>query len=180
MCETRHKSSAGVHRNGTTLFPHRWQIKIQNSLIILSLLFLSQPHSSTEHMWISFWVYHMLKHNYVCVKLVRVLCIPLPHLIKESAKAEILPSIICPSELYFLASTMTPHPLCQDTGHMNKRDFFEVHSKNKPHDNTDYFFTAQIIRQEKSQTNGLNGTSPSLWAEGKYKNKMLTSPMFHP
>lgn len=114
----------------------------------------------------------MLKHNYVCIKLVQVLCIPFPHLTKESAKAEILPSVICPSELYFLASTMTPHPPCQDRGRMNKRDFFEVHSKNKPHDNTDYFFTAQIIRQEKSQTNGLNGTSPSLWAEGKYKNKL--------
>ena len=132
ICETRHKSSAGVHRSGTTLFLHYWQMKVQNSLIILSLLFLSQPHSSTEHMWISFWVYHMLKHNYLCVKLVWVFSTPSPYLTKESEKAELLPSMMCLSELYFLASTMTPHPLWKDTGDMNKRDFLRYTVKTNP------------------------------------------------
>lgn len=60
-------------------------------------------------MWISFRIYHILKHNQLWVKLVRVISALPPYLTKESAKAELLPPITCPSELCFLASTMIPH-----------------------------------------------------------------------
>lgn len=87
ICETKHKSSSGVHRKGTRVLLHHWQINVENCLIILNLLLSSQSQSSTEHMWISFWIYHMLKHNYTCVKLVLALSTPSSHVNIEPVKA---------------------------------------------------------------------------------------------
>ena len=123
-------------------------------------------------MWISFWVYHMLKCNDLCVKLAWVLSTCSPYLTRESAKAELLPSIICPSTLCFLRSTMTPRPLWKDTGHMNKRDFlWDTQWKQTPSKHR-LFFHCTDYQTKKSQTNVLDGTSLSLWATGKEKDKL--------
>lgn len=138
---------------------HCFHIKVQNSLIFLSLLVFSQLYSSVEHMWISFCIYHKLKHNYLCVKLARALA------------SQQKQSYYRWSYVFQSSNSCKSH----DTGYMNKRHFlWGTQWKQTP--SRQINFSLHRWSDQNITNKWPRWSFPSLWAEGKQKDKLPSPP----